>query len=89
MNMADDNVMRIFALLDDILQRTTKVETILEESRKFHDDFEKDLNVLRAGLVAQGERIGRLEQAKAGAVAIREFVAWGVATVAAVWAVMK
>lgn len=87
--MADDNVTRIFALLDDILQRTTKVETILEESKKYHDDFEKDLALLRTGLASQGERIGRLEQAKAGAVAIREFVAWGVATIAAVWAVMK
>lgn len=87
--MADENVTRIFALLDDILQRTTKVETILEESKKYHDDFEKDLTILRAGLASQGERIGKLEQAKAGAVAIREFIAWGVATVAAVWAVMK
>lgn len=87
--MADDNVTRIFALLDDILQRTTKVETILEESKKYHDDFEKDLLDIRKSVMVQGERIGRLEQAKAGAVAIREFIAWGVAIVAALWAVMK
>lgn len=87
--MADDNVTRIFALLDDILQRTTKVETILEESKKYHDDFEKDLLDIRKSVMVQGERIGRLEQAKAGAVAIREFVAWGVATIAALWALTK
>lgn len=87
--MADDNVTRIFALLDDILQRTTKVETILEESRKYHDDFEKDLIMLRDNLASQEKRIGKLEQAKAGAVAIREFIAWGAAIVSVMWAVMK
>lgn len=87
--MADVSAARIFALLDDILQRTTKVETILEESKKYHSGLEKDVLDVRRSVASHGERIGKLEQTKAGAVAIREFIAWGVAVVAAVLAVIK
>jgi len=85
-SMAEDSIQRIFKALDDILQRLTKVETILEGSQKCHEDIEKDILAMRRVQATQEERIVRLEQAKAGVVAIREFAAWAAAIASAMYA---
>lgn len=87
--MGEESTARLFVLTDDIRQRLASVETLLKENREYRKNIEKDISNLKISLADQGRRVGCLEQTKAGATSIKEFIAWGVAIAAMIWGIMK
>lgn len=87
--MGDDTIVRLFNKIDNISARLAVVETILKENREHRRNIETDMSDLKTSIVDQGRRVGGLEQTKAGATSIKEFIAWGVAIAAMIWGVMK
>lgn len=87
--MGDDAIIRIFVKLDNIADRMARVETKIDEHNKYANGLENDISKVKESLTEHGRRFGKLNQTKAGATSVKEFIAWGVAIAATIWGWMK
>lgn len=87
--MGDDTIVRLFKKLDDLSERMARVETKIDEHNKYASGLEQDIGLIREEITEHERRLSELEQAKAGAVSIKEFVGWIVAIAATVWGWLK
>jgi len=87
--MSEDTMARLFAKLDDLSDRMARVEVKLDEHNKYASNLESEIGKVQEDLIEHDRRINDLEQAKAGAASVKEFIGWAVAIVAAIWGVLK
>ncbi len=87
--MSEDMTSRLFAKLDDLSDRMARVEVKIDEHNKYASSLENEIGKVQEDLVEHDRRINDLEQAKAGATSVKEFIGWAVAVVAAIWGTLK
>lgn len=87
--MGDDTIVRLFKKLDDLSERMARVETKIDEHNKYASGLEQNIGQIREEITGHEKRINELEQAKAGAVSIKEFVGWIAAVAATLWGWLK
>lgn len=87
--MGDDTIVRLFKKLDDLSERMARVETKIDEHNKYASGLEQNIGQIRDEITGHEKRINELEQAKAGASSIKEFIGWIAAVAATLWGWLK
>ncbi len=87
--MSEDTTSRLFAKLDDLSDRMARVEVKIDEHNKYAATLEHEIGKVQEDIMDHDRRINELEQTKAGATSVKEFIGWAVAIVAAIWGVLK
>ncbi len=80
--MDEAQIIKLMDKLSELSERMARVETLLQTNH----DADK---AIAKTLADHDERIDALEQSKASAMSIKEFIAWSLAFGVALWGVLK
>lgn len=80
--MDEAQVIKLMDKLSELSERMARVETLLQTNH----DADK---AIAKTLADHDERIDALEQSKASAMSVKEFIAWSLAFGVALWGVLK
>lgn len=80
--MDEAQIIKLMDKLSELSERMARVETLLQTNH----DADK---AIAKTLADHDERIDALEQSKASAMSVKEFIAWSLAFGVALWGVLK